>query len=76
MELLNNCKGDESFRTDRGLVVGVDNLRGVLLLKVVSFSVGKTRIAGIEPTRAVLKTAVLPLNYTPLFKIIFRKLLG
>ena len=24
-----------------------------------------TRIAGIEPTQTVLKTAVLPLNYTP-----------
>jgi hypothetical protein len=26
-----------------------------------------TRVAGIEPTQTVLKTVVLPLNYTPLF---------
>ena len=30
-----------------------------LLLKIIS------RVAGIEPTRMVLKTRVLPLNYTP-----------
>lgn len=28
---------------------------------------GKSRVAGIEPTHTVLKTVVLPLNYTPLF---------
>lgn len=27
----------------------------------------KSRVAGIEPTHTVLKTVVLPLNYTPLF---------
>ena len=26
-----------------------------------------TRVAGIEPTHAALKAAVLPLNYTPLY---------
>ena len=28
-----------------------------------------TRVAGIEPTQTVLKTDVLPLNYTPEIKI-------
>ena len=27
------------------------------------------RVAGIEPTHTVLKTGVLPLNYTPLYSI-------
>lgn len=35
------------------------------LLLFLNFSI--TRIAGIEPTQAVLKTAVLPLNYIPFF---------
>jgi hypothetical protein len=30
-----------------------------------------TRIAGIEPTHAALKAAVLPLNYTPMISLIF-----
>ena len=29
----------------------------------------KTRTAGIEPAHAVLKTAVLPLNYAPFFYV-------
>jgi hypothetical protein len=32
----------------------------------VNFELSRT--AGIEPTRAILKTAVLPLNYVPLKK--------
>ena len=33
-----------------------------------------TRIAGIEPTRAILKTAVLPLNYIPIYMCMLTKL--
>lgn len=29
-----------------------------------------TRVAGIEPTRTVLKTVVLPLNYTPFIVLV------
>ena len=35
----------------------------LLVFKVMLYRV--TRVAGIEPTRVVLKTTVLPLNYTP-----------
>lgn len=39
-------------------------LYGIKLLTYVI-----TRVAGIEPTHVVLKTTVLPLNYTPLMQI-------
>lgn len=43
--------------------------KGLFLLKRKRFNWfwenNKTRVAGIEPTHAALKAAVLPLNYTP-----------
>ena len=39
----------------------VENCEKYLRLKI-------TRVEGIEPTHTVLKTVVLPLNYTPLYR--------
>ena len=41
-------------------------LKIFFLFKRLNFLIcAKTGIAGIEPTRMILKTIVLPLNYTP-----------
>ena len=49
-------------------LVGLHKLLSVFL-DLVNTRVINTRVAGIEPTHVVLKTTVLPLNYTPLLRI-------
>ena len=55
---------DRDFRGLRKL----NERNGVVIIKCVLDLVKFSRVAGIEPAQTVLKTVVLPLNYTPTFR--------